>query len=202
MTEKLLDGLIKYLEDNYKPKNGVMDEIKDFVAENRVAEYFSGLASLFLKPEKSNSLSKNDSGSERENEEDVVADLELWLENQRKNNKSFYELLMKHLKEKGYENDYPAFYKKIMMDRRMFSRIASARYTGVPEKETVFKLVIGLELDLDNSNDMLESVGHQFNCYKKTDMIVKYCIEKQVYKIETVDDFLVKFGEKALFSLA
>lgn len=200
MKEDILKKLASYLEENLKQKNGLLDEIKCFVSENQIADNIAKFAVLFSKPVKT-TLS-NDFNSGEEENEDVSFNLEAWIEEQRKHRESFRCLLINLLKEKGYEkNDYPDFYNKIFMDRRMFSRIMSESYQGIPEKSTIFKLAIGLELDLSNANKLLESAGHCFNCYREFDMIIKFCIENEIYDIDTVDELLYKFSEKTLFSL-
>ena len=200
MKEDVLKKLESYLEENFKQKNGLLDEIKCFASENKIVDNIAKLSVLFSKPAKT-TLS-NDFNSGEEENEDISFNLEAWIEEQRKYRESFRCLLINLLKEKGYEkNDYPDFYNKIFMDRRMFSRIMSESYQGIPEKSTIFKLAIGLELDLSNANKLLESAGHCFNCYREFDMIIKFCIENEIYNIDAVDELLYKLGEKTLFSL-
>lgn len=126
-------------------------------------------------------------------------ELSLWMKQQMNDNESFQSLLLKHLEQKGYKDRFSEFYKKIYLDRRLFSKIATEAYQYHPDKKTVFKLIFGLELSIDESQKLLRSAGYSFNSHNQYDMIIKYCIEKEIYKLEQIDEYLQMFGEKPLF---
>lgn len=198
--EAEIERVKAYLEENLKQKNRLLDEIKSFVAENKIADNVAKLAVLFSNPKKT-TLSENlDSVEDKDDE--IFFNLESWMDEQRRNRESFRNLLLKLLKEKGYSKEnYPEFYNKIFMDRRMFSRIISENYQGIPEKSTIFKFILGLELDLSDANKLLESAGHCFNCYREFDMIVKFCVVNAIFDVDDVDEILYKLNGKTLFSL-
>ena len=108
--------------------------------------------------------------------------------------------MRKYCEQKGYAEDYPRLYKKIEMDRRLFSRISSEAYELHIDKKTVFKLLIGLELTLEEAEALLNAAGFCFNNHKKCDLIIKYCVETGIYETIRVDEYLVYVDEKALFS--
>ncbi len=87
-------------------------------------------------------------------------------------------------------------YKKAQIDRRLFSKMKLPDYT--PEKETVFKLILAMELNLREAKEFLESVGFSFSRSSKSDLIVKYCVENHVYDLFTVNDWLNENGLKPL----
>jgi len=87
-------------------------------------------------------------------------------------------------------------YKKAQIDRKLFSKMKDPDYQ--PSKETVFKLVLALELSLHEAKEFMESVGFSFSRSSKMDLIVKYCIENQTYDLFLVNELLVENGEHVL----
>lgn len=85
-----------------------------------------------------------------------------------------------------------AVYKKAGIDRRLFAKIRSDNYT--PGKETVFRLVLALELSLYEAKDLLEFAGFSFSRASKLDLVVKYCVETKLYDLATVNELLFENG--------
>lgn len=81
-------------------------------------------------------------------------------------------------------------YKKAQIDRKLFSKMKDADYR--PSKETVFKLILGMELTLGEAKEFLENVGFAFSRASKTDLVVKYCIEEKMFDLFTVNALLVE----------
>ncbi len=123
-----------------------------------------------------------------------------WMKRQKDEHESFPSVLRRNLDTKGYKDCYSVFYKKIDMDRRLFSKLSSEANSYRPEKKTVFKLLIGLELDIEDAQELLEASGYTFHNFEQYDLIVKYCIENKIYSMTKVDEYLILFGEKPLFS--
>ena len=203
MNNEELVKLKQYLADNYKENIGLGEQLLDFITENNLKTIFTDIgASLFASTMGAGHvLSSSHSPSEAEKDKINKEKLELWLKQQKDENESFQIKLHAFMKKCGYENQPSKLYNKIYLDRRVFSRISSIANGQQPEKKTVFKLIIGLELELDEAEDLLGSAGFDFNCHKRFDMILKYCIEHQIYHTETVDEYLVEFDEKAIFSI-
>ncbi len=197
-------GKIKqYLEKNFKSELGLGEQVLDFITENSLKTIFTDIgASLFASIIGNTQVSKNNkSSSELEKDNANREKLVSWMNRQMGENDSFQKKLFVLMKQKGYDEQPSKFYNKIFLDRRVFSRISSEAYEQQPEKKTVFKLIIGLELTLYDAEDLLKSAGFSFNCHKKFDMIIKYCVENEIFKPEIVDEYLIIFGEKPLFSI-
>jgi hypothetical protein len=79
-------------------------------------------------------------------------------------------------------------YKKAGIDRRLFAKIRSDHYT--PGKETLFRLILALELSLYEAKELLEYAGFSFSRASKVDLVVKYCVETKHYDLMTVNDLL------------
>lgn len=103
---------------------------------------------------------------------------------------TFSQTLFKFIKEKGIsETDC---YKNANLDRRLFSKIRS-NDSYQPRKNTVFALIIGLKLNLDEAEKLLDSAGYSISHSIKLDTIMEYLIKRQVYDILIVNEILYSF---------
>ena len=179
-------------------------ELEEYLKKNQNEELKTlftdigaALLAAFLGGDKTQAASYNQPGSGSNGE--INSELSLWMKQQMNDHESFQSLLLKHLEKKGYKDRFSDFYKKIYLDRRLFSKLATEAYQYHPEKKTVFKLIFGLELTMDEAQKLLLSAGYSFNSHQQYDMIIKYCIEKGIYKLEQIDEYLQMFSEKPLF---
>lgn len=89
------------------------------------------------------------------------------------------------------------------LDRKHFSKIKQDGYR--PSKNTALALAVGLQLDLDETEDLLSRAGHALSPNSKTDLIFKYCLrQKDFYTkggmapIYRLNDYLLAYGEDVL----
>ena len=103
---------------------------------------------------------------------------------------TFSQVLFKFIKQKGIsETDC---YKNANLDRRLFSKIRS-NDDYQPRKSTVFALIIGLKLNLEEAEELLDSAGFSISHSLKADVIIEYLIKKQIYDIVVVNEILYSF---------
>ena len=103
---------------------------------------------------------------------------------------TFSQTLFKIIKEKGIsETDC---YKNANLDRRLFSKIRS-NDDYQPRKNTVFALCIGLKLNLEEAEELLDKAGYSISHSIKLDTIMEYLIKQKVYDIMTVNEILDSF---------
>lgn len=107
----------------------------------------------------------------------------------------FTKMLFNLIDQKGI-TDTEA-YRKALIDRRHFSKIRS-NLDYQPSKETVFSFVLALELNVDQAIDLLKSAGFAFNMSNKADLIIRYCIEHEIYDINEVNFALHSFDQPLL----
>lgn len=103
---------------------------------------------------------------------------------------TFSQTLFKFIREKGIsETDC---YKNANLDRRLFSKIRSDD-NYQPRKNTVFALIVGLKLNLDEAEELLDCAGYSISHSIKFDTIMEYLIKKQIYDILLVNEILDSF---------
>ena len=109
---------------------------------------------------------------------------------------TFSETLFKMIDERGIKKDSEV-YGKVGIDRRLFSKIR-IHPDYRPAKSTVLMLAIALELDVDETNILLETAGYTLSHSIMQDLIVEFFISNKVYDIMTINEALYDCGEKTL----
>ena len=110
---------------------------------------------------------------------------------------TFQECLLKKIDEKGMTDS--EVYHKANLDRRLFSKIrCNKKYQ--PKKNTALALSIALELNIDETNDLLRKAGFALSPSRMQDMIVQYFIESKLYDIFQINCVLFDYGENLLGS--
>ncbi|MBE6015974.1 MAG: RNase III inhibitor [Lachnospiraceae bacterium] len=91
--------------------------------------------------------------------------------------------------------------KKANLDRKAFSKLKCGT-TKNPSKSTALALAIALELNLDETRDLLSRAGLALSPCSRQDLIVQYFIEREAYDIYEINIALFEHGEPGLGSLA
>ncbi len=108
---------------------------------------------------------------------------------------SFRDCLFRLIDERGLKD--PAVYKKANVDRRVFSKIRSSE-DYQPKKGTALALAIALELNLDQTKDLIGKAGLALSDSNTTDLIIEYCIIKRIYNIFEVNAILFEHDQPSI----
>jgi hypothetical protein len=111
---------------------------------------------------------------------------------------SFSELLFKFI-DAGKVKEVE-LYQHVGVSKSVFSKIRTDD-DYQPDKDTVFKFAIGLQLNLEDGIEFLASAGFNFKVSSHRDLVIRHCLSLRKYGLMMVDDLLIQFNEKPLFSL-
>ena len=108
---------------------------------------------------------------------------------------SFQERLLRLIDERGLTD--AQVYKKANVDRKLFSKIrCNSDYT--PGKRTAVALAIALELNLDETLDLLRRAGMALSPSSKFDLIIEYCSNNNIYNIYEINALLFEYDQPML----
>ena len=103
-----------------------------------------------------------------------------------KEDSKFQKLLFKYIDDRNMKDS--DLYNKVHVDRRLFSKIRNEDYH--PSKETVILLGLGLQLNIDEFVDLLNSASYSLPKNNYYDLIIRFCFIEGIYNIAKVNDLL------------
>ncbi|WP_188456469.1 hypothetical protein [Virgibacillus oceani] len=108
---------------------------------------------------------------------------------------SFAETLFNFIDQKGLSD--ADVYKKAGIDRRHFSKIRSNPDYRLG-KNAAISLAIALQLNSEETDQLLSAAGYSLSDNDTFDLIIKFCLEKKIYDIDDVNQALEHFSIKPL----
>ncbi|WP_079505197.1 hypothetical protein [Mesobacillus jeotgali] len=88
-------------------------------------------------------------------------------------------------------------YKKAGIDRKLFSKIRSSQEYR-PSKNTIIALALALELTKKETDKLLSSGGYSLSDSETSDLVIQFCIERNIYDLQQVNYALEYFSQKLL----
>lgn len=90
-------------------------------------------------------------------------------------------------------------YKKANVSKQTWYKIMNEKGYK-PNKKTVISFAVALGLSLDETQDLLKSVGFVLSNSSMFDVIIMYCIDNGIYDVLEIDSVLFKYDQETLYS--
>ena len=107
----------------------------------------------------------------------------------------FTETLLKLIDKTGKKDS--EIYKKACLSKQHFSKIRN-NPDYKPTKQTAIALALALELDLEQTKDLIGRAGYALSNSSKFDLIIRYFIEQKNYNVVEINIVLYEFDQSLL----
>jgi len=180
LSDKLFNSIRSYIDDNY-----VDDRWRE--RANRTREINYQIKEMDEYRDISNQVQAPSSAYvvKQTSLEDILAHKD----------ETFSEMLFALIDRQGKKDS--EIYKLANIDRKLFSKIRSKK-NYKPSRNTALALAIALQLDLDETRDLIGKAGFALSRSSEADLIVEYFIKKRNYNIFEINQALFAFGESCL----
>jgi len=87
-------------------------------------------------------------------------------------------------------------YKKAYISKQTWSKVTNVSVKKNPSKDTAFQICIGLDLNYEESIELMALAGHSLSAGEPRDLCLKYCLENEVHDIDVINVALHEYQFK------
>ena len=196
LSSQIMGDIDSYIDANYVRKS----HLKEYPIRSRSSAYIRGLSEeafdeeIFQREAEENYPLEH--GADKGLLEPCMLLADISLEDQLANiGVSFHDKLFELIDEAHLDNK--DVWKRANLDRKHFSKIQCDQNYH-PKKKTVMALCIALQLDLEQSKDLLARADWAFSPSSKVDLIVQKAIIDKQYDIMQLNVTLFKYTNEIL----
>ncbi|MCH3915552.1 MAG: hypothetical protein LKE29_09895 [Acidaminococcaceae bacterium] len=182
ITEARLYAVKKYIEMHYDAPSDTCEKFSLQIASDSLQPP-KKKATKTKQPE----IKMDYCMSRSRNLRDVVSEVE----------ESFSQHLMRYIREHGLRD--ADVYKKANIDRKLFSKIKN-EVEYKPSKVTALVLALALEMNLDETKDLIGRAGYALSHSDKRDLIIEYYIKLGDYDLYEINEALLHFNQQMLWN--
>lgn len=185
LSEKLFSGIESYIDDNYVLRYTDNYSESAYILESRKFEENDCCKAMATECMSAPDFAVG-TPAERVSLDDFI-----------KLDESFALKLVKLIDAKGISD--VECYKKANVSKQTWHKLMTDKHYK-PNKKTAISFAIALELSLDETQKLLSSVGFVLSDSSLFDVIIKYCLENEIYDVFEIDLVLFKYDQETLFS--
>ncbi len=183
-TQEMMIYLVVYDESSYQISLKHFVSVKSYIDDYSNEEY-TNQRIFYSKVEANQFQPIVDKASKHRSLDDVIDQVD----------ETFAKALFRLIDEKKLDDI--AVYKKANIDRKLFSKIKS-NFNYQPSKVTTLAFALALELNLDETKDLLAKAGYALSSSSKFDLIIQYFIENENFDLYEINQVLFAFDQKTI----
>lgn len=176
--------IVVFDQKSFNISQKLVSDIREYIDE-RYVEKHAAMESIRLKMMPPMAVSDTASKESLDSLDDALKQID----------ESFSQMLLRKIDEKGMTDS--ECYKKANVDRKLFSKIRSDIHYKT-SKNTAIAFAIALELDLDETKELLMKAGFALSHSNKFDIIIEYFIVNGNYNIFEINEVLFAFDQALL----